>query len=175
MAQTVYSELYNLAYSWICYMNNEAVIAYNEQNLAAYKAGLKDTPFEDIASGMVTEAVSGGKSSQRARNILGGFLGTGEAINNNMVKNVIIAVIEDYLDTGKKVIGEAVKTGDYLHCNDVPYQAGKTFVVTGTDAKGNFIVLDTDLLAQKGAENLDFTNFWRISPEYLEQHFSAAE
>jgi hypothetical protein len=172
MAKAVYEELYNLAYGWIEYMNREAVVAYEEKQLAAYKAGIEEIPYEDIATGMVTQAVMGGKSSQRTRDILGGFLGMGEAINNEIVKNVIGAAVSDFLNTGSQAVADATKKGDYLHCNDVPYQAGKNFMVTGSDSKGNFVLLDLDILAERGMENLDFTSFWRVSPKYLEQHFS---
>jgi hypothetical protein len=172
MAKTVFEELYNLAYAWIEFMNSEDVIAYDEKQLAAYRAGIEETPYDDIATGMETEAIMGGESSQRTRDILGGFLGTGEAINNEIVKNVITAVIGDFLNTGSQAVAASTKKGDSLHCNDVPYQAGKNFLVTGSDSKGNFVLLDLDVLAERGEENLDFTSFWRVSPKYLEQHFS---
>lgn len=172
MAKAVFEDLYNLAYGWISYMNSEAVIAYSEKQLAAYKAGIENIPFEDIATGMVTEAIEGGESSQKSRDILGGFLGFGVAINNEIVKDVITAAISDFLNTGSKAVAGATKKGDYLHCNDVPYQAGKNFMVTGSDSRGNFVLLDLDILAERGEENLDFTCFWRVGPNYLEQHFS---
>jgi hypothetical protein len=97
MAKSVYEELYNLAYGWISYMNSEEVVAYNEQHLAAYKAGLEATPYKDVATGMICEEVNnGGRSSQKSRDIIGGYV-SGQPINNKLVEQVITAAISDYL------------------------------------------------------------------------------
>ena len=97
MAKSVYEELYNLAYGYISYMNSEAVIAYDEEHLAAYKAGIEATPYKDLATDMICEEVNGGgRSSQKSRDILGAYI-SGQNINNNLVEQVITAAISDYL------------------------------------------------------------------------------
>lgn len=173
MAKSVYEQLYNLAYGWISYMNSEQAQDYTEHRLALYKAGMEPTPYQDIATGMITQEVSaGGPSTQKVRDILGAYIGCGTAGNNKLVEQVITAAIGDFLTTGTQAISEATKKGDCVHCSDVPYQAGKTFMVTGTDSKGNFVLISIDTLQQKDPEAISFTDFWRVSPKYLEQHFT---
>lgn len=173
MAKSVYEQLYNLAYGWISYMNSEQAQQYTEHQLALYKAGMEPTPYQDVATGMITEEITaGGQSTQRVRDILGAYVVYGQEGNSKLVEQVITAAIGDYLTTGTQAISEATKKGDCLHCCDVPYQAGKTFMVTGTDTKGNFVLISIDTLQQKGPEAISFTDFWRVSPKYLEQHFT---
>jgi len=173
MAKSVYEQLYNLAYSWISYMNSEQVQSYTEHQLALYKAGMEPTPYQDVATGMIAQEVTaGGTSTQRVRDILGAYVANSQSGNSKLVEQVITAAISDYLNTGTQAISEATKKGDCLHCCDVPYQAGKTFMVTGIDTKGNFVLIGTDTLQQKDPQDISFTDFWRVSPSYLEQHFT---